>query len=283
MSTVAKALIAINAFLALVFLGAASALVYRSGDYKEKYDQEVAGRRQDNSTSEKRISDLGANIKTYQGEIDQLRNENGRNRSDADANRNAYEQEQKVNAQLRGAVDDIKTNLDNFRQTIQDLNSQLDGMTKEKDRMRDARDAAVSSQEKAERERNDSILEMTKLRQELEDLKTGATQAMDERNSLDAKLKVMQARTGVGAEAVMAQPLIEGRIVDVASDIGLIALNVGKAQGVKVGYSFDIYKDGRYKGKAVVDSVQDNYSSAKITLKVPGTTIEKDDSATTRL
>ncbi len=283
MSSIGKILIVINAVLSLLFLGFASALVYKSGDFKNKYDQEVSAHNQTRTEKDKQISDTRAALTTLQKENDATRSEKARFATEADSLRNAYDQEKAVNAQLRGAVDEIKSTLDNFRTTNQDLQAQLDGARKDYDQMREARDAAVSAQTKSETEAADAVAAMKKAQTDFENLRDSAETAMKERDSLDAKYKALIAMTGVPGDSLQAQPLIEGHVADVAPDAGLVALNVGKVQGVQPGYSFDIYKDGQYKGKVIVDTVEANYCSARITMQKPGTSIEKGDQATTRL
>ena len=55
------------------------------------------------------------------------------------------------------------------------------------------------------------------------------------------------------------------------------------ADGVKPGYTFEIYDGATYKGQVRVDYVHDNTCSAMILRTRPGQTIRQGDSASTRL
>lgn len=283
MSSIAKALIVINAVLGLAFLGFASALVYRSGDYKAKYDDEVRNHNLTRDQRQKEYSNLNAEYKRLQKENDAALSQGNQWKIDAEQMKNAYEQERTANAELRGKVEDIRAKIDNYGSLNQDLHKQLEELQKEKDRIRDAKEAAVTAQEKADAERNEAVGSMTKLKEDLANLQEAYEKVRKERDSLDAKLKVLTQRTGVGLDVLQAQPQIEASVVEVDNGIGFVALNVGRTQGVQQGFTFDIYQGRAYKGKVVVDKVEETFCSAKITLRAAGQTIEKGDQATTRL
>lgn len=283
MSSIGKMLIWVNAILAFAFLGAASAVVFKSGDFKKKYDDEVAARKTDGMESQKKWDDLNAKYTTLQKVADDSRRDKENLRADLESKEKGLELERAANAQLRGSVDAINANLDNYRSATQDLLAKNEALHKEIGEIRSAKESAMMAAERAMLEKSEAVATAEKAKAEFAALQDNASSSIKERDSLKAKLETIIKLTGVPGDAVQAQPLIEGAVMDIADDIGLIALNVGKAQGVQPGYSFDIYKGNEYKGKAIVDSVQENFSSAKITMRAPGKTIGKGDAVTTRL
>lgn len=283
MSSIGKMLIWINAILAFAFLGAASAVVFKSGDFKKKYDEEVAARKQDGMDAQKKWEDLNAKYTTLQKVADDTRREKENLRADLESKEKGLELERAANAQLRGSVDAINANLDNYRATNADLLTKNENLHKEIGDLRTAKESATMAAEKAMLEKSEAVATAEKAKAEFAALQDNASSSIKERDSLKAKLETIIKLTGVPGDMVQAQPLIEGAVTDIADDIGLVALSVGKAQGVQPGFSFDIYKGNEYKGKATVDTVQENYCSAKITMRVPGKSIGKGDSVTTRL
>ena len=64
---------------------------------------------------------------------------------------------------------------------------------------------------------------------------------------------------------------------------GFIVLSVGGNDDVAIGFPFDVYRDGTYVGRVVVDKVFPESSIAKITATNPGQEFRIHDNATTRL
>ena len=63
----------------------------------------------------------------------------------------------------------------------------------------------------------------------------------------------------------------------------IVVINVGKEQGVTLGYSFTVYRDGEYVGEIKVEQLQNDLAGAS---PVPGTIrseIRKGDNVTTRI
>ena len=76
-------------------------------------------------------------------------------------------------------------------------------------------------------------------------------------------------------------PEIEAKVLDVKHDLGLVILDKGLRNGVRVGYIFDIYLGSTYKGQVRVQDVGEGMSSGLIlNEKNP---IARGDSATTFL
>jgi len=80
-------------------------------------------------------------------------------------------------------------------------------------------------------------------------------------------------------------PLIQGAVLQVVGDMepGLVAINKGTADGVKRGYTFEIFNGRTYKGMVRVESVRENMCTAVIIRNVAGTTINQGDGAATRI
>ena len=78
------------------------------------------------------------------------------------------------------------------------------------------------------------------------------------------------------------------KINDLAARYGkrgmaFVAVNVGSVQGVKRGYTFEIFDGATYKGQVRIEFVHGDMASGLITRTVPGQSIRQGDGATTRL
>ncbi len=80
-------------------------------------------------------------------------------------------------------------------------------------------------------------------------------------------------------------PSINGTIVTVSNETspGWVAINRGSDQGVKRGFTFDVYKGGTYKGRVLVETVEADMCVARIDMTATGSTIATGDNAATKL
>lgn len=95
-------------------------------------------------------------------------------------------------------------------------------------------------------------------------------------------------RRGVGVYQILGeipdQPALNGKVLAVRSDVGLVMLSIGGANGVKVGHQFAISKGAEYKGMVQVVGVFPDMCSAKLmpgTQNTAGLQIETNDDAQT--
>ncbi len=101
----------------------------------------------------------------------------------------------------------------------------------------------------------------------------------------DTELAMLVQKTGVPLSDILAQPMIEGSVIEALYDIepGLVAINKGSADGVKRGFTFDIYNGSQYKGRVRVENVREATCTALVTIGVPDQAMGQGDSAATSL
>ncbi len=132
--------------------------------------------------------------------------------------------------------------------------------------------------EKAKLERDEMTKKVADLegqKKDFEDQLTRAKEALD-RLAKAGAISLEEVLTGV-------QKPIDGRVLEVDPANNVVVISVGKQQGVGLGYSFTVYRDGEYVSEIRVDQLKDDLAGAT---PVPGTIkseIRKGDYVTTRI
>ena len=79
---------------------------------------------------------------------------------------------------------------------------------------------------------------------------------------------------------------IEAKIIASIPEQNLVMLSVGKAEDVKVGYKFTVFRQGDYLGKVEVIEIQSNMSAGRVLVEYnnnKGLKMERGDDAKTGL
>ena len=148
-----------------------------------------------------------------------------------------------------------------------------------------SKESAEEAQQEAESNLVDAQGEIESLNNMVSDKEAEIVALNSTISELNPQLATVVELTGVSFDQITAQPAIDATVVRAVHDIspGLVALNRGSESGVKVGYTFEIYNGGQYKGQVRVENVRPNMCTALVTTAVSGTKIGQGDSAATRL
>lgn len=285
MSPIGRIFIVLNLILAAVFLAWAANNVATSHDYKTKYDDEVKAHGTSKTELEGQISSLRANLDNKSVEADNHRAQAETAKAEAERqaglvlnlNRQVSEAQQ-ANAKNSSALTEIEA-------TLGTINS--------------SKDAAVAAQRSAESERDDALATAQDATTQAADLEAqnaalnntiaeleGRIVALNrEVSSLDTQLTTLVDVTGVTYPEIASQAQIDADVLQAHYDIkpGLVALNKGTKDGVKRGYTFEVYNGPNYKGQVRVENVRDDMCTALILRTEEGQTISSGDKASTRL
>lgn len=285
MSPIARVFSVLNLILAASFLAWASTTLAHSQDYKRKYEAEQAAHQTTMTEKDAQISELETLRDTARNEAETLRSE--RDSHEERANRLEGDL-----SQSRSDLSEAQANtqrLTNSVDAIQENNRQLQG---DKDRAVEARHEAEGAKESAEEAQQEAESNLVDAQGEIESLNNMVADKETEIVALNSTISELNTQlatvvelTGVSFDQITAQPAIDATVVRAVHDIspGLVALNRGSEAGVKVGYTFEIYNGGQYKGQVRVENVRPNMCTALVTTAVSGTTIGQGDSAATRL
>lgn len=259
MTTLAK----VFAVVVLVFSAALASgmLVYLSNaaDYKDQLEKEKTNRQTDVTTLTGQVEEQKSIAKTAtdakQTALDQvvtMKAEVGRKDQALAKKDEEITAIQKKNQELTAAVTSIED-------TLKKQATEITKLAAEKEDYRLKVDEATRAKEKAEDDLKSCQVA----------LKNSQSSLSDARNELkEAQLMVtsmQQQAPGVNlVTPAPAMPDINGRVVNVDNQAGLVMISVGTDDGVKDNYTFEVYRDTQYVGRIKVIEVHPERAIGKI-------------------
>ena len=285
MSPIGRIFSVVNLILAALFLGWAANAVATNATYKSKYEKELADHQAEKTELDAALSKLRTEKQELETKSSRFMAERDDASARADRTKQDLESEVSKNAQYGADLAKIAATLAEIEASKGKLQADKDRAVQMASEAQAARTKAEASQREAEEKLADAQQELTTTKNTVADLEKARVAMEKEKKTADSRLSNVVSQTGVNLDTVMAMPQIDGRVLDVASDVdpGLISLNVGSTQGVARGFTFEIYDGKTYKGQVRVEYVHPNSSSAIIIRPVSGQKIRQGDSATTRL
>jgi hypothetical protein len=186
-----------------------------------------------------------------------------------------------------------------MRGSVDKISKSIEGLVADNKQLNDARDKAAAAQREAEKARDDATTARaaaeakagdldTKLHSsdnKVADLEKANVELKKEKDKVSTELQSLSDYTNVKMSDFVSVPQIEGKVLDVAMQVepGLVSINKGEDDGVKRGYTFEIFDGKTYKGQARVEYVHKSSCSALLIRPVAGQKIKQGDSASTRI
>lgn len=285
MSPIGRIFIVVNLVLAALFLGWSATNLGTAQDFKRRLDSKAAELTSFQEQKEAEITGLRAEKSQLENARGTLREERDNLAAERDRLKNEYEAERDRNAALSTDIAGIKELLGSYDETNRQLQQRYeqavaDARSADASRAEaeDAREAALEAQRAAEER-------VTSAEKRIASLETDLTSAREDLQVAETQLETIIAQTGVSAADLVAMPSIDGAVVSVdpSIDPGLVAINKGANDGVKRGFTFDVYSGSQYKGQVRVESVQPAFCMAVIVKTVDGRTILQGDRASTNI
>jgi myosin heavy subunit len=297
MGTFAKIFIVVNLVLAVVFLGAAAALLGTAESWKTKYAQdsyqEVTEPGADqvmNKSVKDRIVALEAQLKVATEERDSYQNDllvEQRRATERDkkiVEQNAsmegivakYNQAASDFQELKSSFDDMKANYKEAFDENKKLQGQVDDALAE---AAQAKQDADDLRETLEREQGT----VKQLQADLAAAEKANAAVTEEKNRLaDVVAMVNQKAPGL-LGGMLAQEAVKGTVVGVDADLNIVLLSVGAQDKVQIGYTFTVYRGGQYIGKLVIDKVGPDWASGHMDQGLTKEFPQRGDEAATQL
>lgn len=280
MNVVSKILIVVNLLLAVVFLGSAAVFLGARENWKLDYETLKA-------KSEQETADLREQLSRESGLRAQAVTEaNAARQANVDLS-GRLEQAEEGYAKISEISNDLRADYERMSQTVADLESQIEARAQEIARLTQEKEAADAARRQALTERNDAVAEKHRLESRIQDddtqmadFRKQITAMSDQIESLELNLAAYQRLYPAPGTPM---PRLTAKVLGANEDLNLVMISIGRDDGVKEGYSFEVYRDNQYVGKIVIDRVEKDYAagySLKPLQKMP---IEVGDTATTIL
>lgn len=285
MSPIAKLFIVLNIVLAGVFLGFAAKALNTESSFKSQFDSEKKLYDDLTTSAGTEKSKLIADKAEIEKARDAMQGERDAARAEIERLKNQVADQERSNNEMRGSVDKIAKSIDDVMAKSNALSDARDKAVQAQRDAEKARDEAVAARAAADAKAGDLETKLHSSEGTVADLEKTSTSLKKEVDKLNTNLASLQAATNTNLGEIVSMPQIEGRVLEVSSAVepGLVSINKGTADGVKRGFTFEIYDGKTYKGQARVEYVHDNSCSALLIRPVPGQKIHQGDSAATRI
>ncbi|MEI6232125.1 MAG: hypothetical protein WCT04_03680 [Planctomycetota bacterium] len=289
MSFVAKVFVVLNFFMSAVFLYFATTMWAANTKWQKMYEAEKSGNVIEVAKAQKLQKD--ASLKILGAEKNELAM-----RSERDREKGEKESEREKNLKLIAEVTSAHNARDladgerkeearENKRLVEDNSKMHNIVTKLSQAVNVERaNAQAIKNEKAdmEAELNSTKALLSTANRELKVAQNDVAKASNQIENL--------IRKGVNVPQILGenpdQPAINGKVLAVRADVGLVMLSVGSTNNVKVGYQFTVSVGGVYKGIVQVVNVFPDMCSAKLmpgTQNTTGAQIETNDEAMTHL
>jgi hypothetical protein len=185
--------------------------------------------------------------------------------------------------------------------------AELDKLVANKDDLQRQTDEAVAEMKRLREDLVTADAEVTKLAGQVREQQVKVDAQVEESAKLSANLSQVQAqlvmaeerkaqleRQMVNARRLLEQngltvdslprdqvPRLEGDVLAVAA--GSIQVSLGSDDGLQVGHTLEVYRDGEYIGRAVVRAVKPDQAVAEIMKEYARGIVQRGDKVTTRL
>ena len=284
MSTIGKVFIVINLAFAALFVGAAASLIGTSEDWRVKAEDFQAELATTIEAKDGDIANLQSNVDQLENERDRVKASRTQVETDRDALAADLATEQAQNADLRERLTGIEGRLGDLEGTnraqatrITDLNRETRDLRTQRD---DAQDAKAAADKVATAAKDSEAMATGKA----SDLAIELARANDRAGELDAQLATVASLYKIDLNSINAQPDQSGLVLTAAYSgvVPIVVINIGRSEGVRPGYSYDVYKGSIYKGRIRIETVGDRQAGATIAMGA-NARIEAGDRVVTRL
>jgi len=281
MSPIGRIFIVLNLILSAAFLGWAANALGTTEELKQQIADEAAAHKTALEQKETELSQLTTNLNDVTEQQRQIREERDAVRAESERLKTQLDELKRASDTMQGNLTQIQATLGDYNNTIAQLTQQKDAAVERAHEAEKARDQAVADQQAAELAKSSAEEATNNANLRIADLEKANTDLQSQVETLDTRLTSLIETTGYNYDEIAAQKPIDAQVLQVNRDLKLVVLNKGRADEVKPGYTFDIYRGSTYKGQIRIQDVQENMSSGLILNEKNA--ISTGDSATTTL
>ncbi|MAE45595.1 MAG: hypothetical protein CMJ86_01770 [Planctomycetes bacterium] len=285
MSSIGKIFIVVNLALAALALGWATNHLETANNYKqEKADLQVE---MDTAikTKDGEIEDLRNNLNTEKTARSSAKSELAAANADRDRLQAELTREQDRGNQMSAELATMTASLQSYAESNDNLQGRWEQSEANLRNEMNSRRDAEQAQGTAEQAQRDAESALSEAQDQITGFERHVTSLTKANSQLEIDLQALVEHTGVSVVEIANMPLIDGAVLGVNAGVapGLVSINKGSADGVKRGFTFEVYAGAQYKGRVRVVEVQGNMCVAEIVKTVGGRTISQGDAASTRI
>ena len=270
MGTFAKIFIVVNLVLAVVFLGAASALLGEAESWKTKYEMDKWELLEDaNANVKQELADRAQKLKKTTTERDDYEKKwNDEQQVSAGHDRTIAQQ----NVAYEGMAAKYNKMTEDFNvlsKTITDIKADNKAAWDENQKLRgqvdEALATAAAAKQKSDELRDTLEREQARTKQLSADLGSCEKKNValsEEKTKLEDVLAMVKEKIGPDALAgLFIQKAVHGTVVGVDAELNIVLISVGQDDEVQIGYTITVYRSGEYLGKLVIDKIGPDWAS----------------------
>lgn len=285
MSTIAKVFVVVVFALSIAFAVSSALLMTQQETWRDNYEK--LERKSQQESQEK-----DANIKKLDQGLAETKAALGKANADVEQLTQAKQDLEKEKSELKTSVADKEKGLNELRTSFTAIQAGIAQWSQRNEKLQkdlaDAQAALKKTEEDlrtAKAEKDKAVVERDEMTKKLADLEGRKKEIEDRLARASDALEKLQKSNLVNVEEVLAgaQKPIDGRVLEVDTDQKVIIINVGKSEGVGLGYSFTVYRDGEYVGEIKVDQLKDDLAGASPVAGTMKSDIRKGDNVTTRI
>ncbi len=261
MGSFAKIFAVVNLVLAVVFLGAASALLGKVDEVQKNFDAHVKEAAQTETALKRQVND----------EKDQRQKAEAQMGTDAKARAAAEASLERLgneNASLMGNLNTMKDEITKLSASAEQTRKDLDTERARNDKLnRDLETARRETLAAKQQQRNldtslgaanDKITSLNDQVAALEMARADQAKVIDEKNNLLALVNSIYGKEWMNG---IAQTPITSAVSSVDNELNIVLIRVGRSDGVEPGHRFTVSRGKEYVGRLVIDKVGDNWAS----------------------
>lgn len=285
MSSIGKIFIVVNLALAALALGWATNHLETANNYKDEKAALQVEMDQAIHTKDGEIEDLRNNLNTEKSARSSAKSELAASNADRDRLQAELTREQDRGNQMFSELATMTASLQSYAESNDNLQGRWEQSESNLRNEMTSRRDAEQAQGAAEQSQRDAEASLASANGAIIEFERQVTSLTKTKNQLDIDLQALVEHTGVSVVEIANMPLIDGAVLGVNASVapGLISINKGSADGVKRGFTFEVYAGAQYKGRVRVVEVQGNMCVAEIVKTVGGRTISQGDAASTRI
>jgi chromosome segregation ATPase len=281
MSPIGRIFIVLNLILSAAFLGWAANALGTTEELKTQMEADRTAHAAALAEKETELSALTTNLNEVTDQQRTLREERDGIRAEADRFKTQVEELKRAGETMQANLTKIQATLGDYNNSIAQLTQQKDAAVERAHEAERARDAAVAEQQAAQLAMSAAEEATNNANLSIGDLEKAKADLLAQVDTLDTRIATIVDQYGINLNTITAQKAIDAQVLKVDRDLKFVVLNKGRADEVKPGYVFDIYRGSTYKGQIRIQDVQDNMSSGLIVTEMNA--IATGDSATTTL